>query len=242
MALGKAIWQLQKWIHDTAEFCLIGFKIESFWGKPGMSLAPSCWFTMHVSIVKGLNLLGNKKSGRSMTAWFQKREAGLLLGLRLNSESEVAQSCPTLCDPMDCSLSGSSVHGIFQARVLEWIAISFPRVSSQESNPGLSCSLINSGSWWWTGRPGVLRFMGSQRVGHNWATELNWIGHLKLRPASLLCSREKVENTLMHQRTPEPKTSDCGPSPTRRFQRRSKDCGEPVCRSWYQVALRCIAL
>ena len=40
------------------------------------------------------------------------------------SESEVAQSCPTLCDPMDCSLSGSSVHGIFQARVLEWIAMS----------------------------------------------------------------------------------------------------------------------
>ena len=38
---------------------------------------------------------------------------------------EVAQSCPTLCDPMDCSLLGSSVHGIFQARVLEWVAISF---------------------------------------------------------------------------------------------------------------------
>ena len=34
---------------------------------------------------------------------------------------------------------------------------------------------VNSGSWWWTGRPGVLRFMGSQRVGHDWATELNWI-------------------------------------------------------------------
>ena len=33
---------------------------------------------------------------------------------------------------------------------------------------------VNSGSWWWTGRPGMLRFMGSQRVGHNWATELNW--------------------------------------------------------------------
>ena len=33
----------------------------------------------------------------------------------------------------------------------------------------------NSGSWWWIGRPGVLRFMGSQRVGHDWATELNWI-------------------------------------------------------------------
>ena len=40
-------------------------------------------------------------------------------------ESEVAQSCPTLCDPMDCSLPGSSIHGNVQARVLEWVAISF---------------------------------------------------------------------------------------------------------------------
>ena len=42
-------------------------------------------------------------------------------------ESEVAQSCPTLCDPMDGSLLGSTVHGIFQARILEWAAISFSR-------------------------------------------------------------------------------------------------------------------
>ena len=47
------------------------------------------------------------------------------------SESEVAQSCPTLCDPMDCSPPGSSVYGIFQARVLEWAAISFSRGSSR---------------------------------------------------------------------------------------------------------------
>ena len=43
----------------------------------------------------------------------------------MKSESEVAQSCPTLSDPMDCSLSGFSVHGIFQARVLEWVATAF---------------------------------------------------------------------------------------------------------------------
>ena len=43
----------------------------------------------------------------------------------------VAQSCPTLCNPMDCSLPGSSVHGILQARVLEWLAVSFSRRSSQ---------------------------------------------------------------------------------------------------------------
>ena len=41
--------------------------------------------------------------------------------------SEVAQLCPTLCDPMDCSLLRSSVHGILQARILEWVAISFSR-------------------------------------------------------------------------------------------------------------------
>ena len=45
--------------------------------------------------------------------------------MKVKSESEVAQSCLTLRDPMDCSLPGSFVHGIFQARVLEWGAIAF---------------------------------------------------------------------------------------------------------------------
>ena len=45
--------------------------------------------------------------------------------MKVKSESEVTQSCPTLSDPMDCGLPGSSTHGIFQARVLEWVAIAF---------------------------------------------------------------------------------------------------------------------
>ena len=49
----------------------------------------------------------------------------LLQLMKVKSQSEVAQSCPTLCDPMDCSPPASSVHGIFQARVLEWGAIAF---------------------------------------------------------------------------------------------------------------------
>ena len=57
------------------------------------------------------------------------------------SESEVSQSCLTLCDPMDCSPPGSSIHEIFQARVLEWVAISFSRGSSwprdQTGSPAL---------------------------------------------------------------------------------------------------------
>ena len=57
--------------------------------------------------------------------------------MKVKSESEVAQSCPTLSNIMDCSLPGSSVHGIFQARVLEWAAIAF------SSNP--SWTLLKNG-------------------------------------------------------------------------------------------------
>ena len=58
--------------------------------------------------------------------------------MKVKSESEVAQSCPTLRDPMDCSPPGSSIHGIFQARVLEWGATAFsddppPRVMEMKS-------------------------------------------------------------------------------------------------------------
>ena len=63
----------------------------------------------------------NHQSCRVKTIHVQKKE----------SESEVAQLCPTLCDPLDCSLPSSSVHGIFQARVLEWGAIAFSRRSSR---------------------------------------------------------------------------------------------------------------
>ena len=49
----------------------------------------------------------------------------LLQCMKVKSESEVAQSCPILCDPMDCNPPGSSVHGIFQTRALEWGAIAF---------------------------------------------------------------------------------------------------------------------
>ena len=56
--------------------------------------------------------------------------------MKVKSESEVAQLCPTLSHPMDCSLPGSSIHGIFQARVLEWGAIAF-------SNPNHEAKQIN---------------------------------------------------------------------------------------------------
>ena len=50
--------------------------------------------------------------------------------MNVKSESEVTQSCPTLSHPMDCSLPGSSIYGIFQARVLDWVAIAFSNAIS----------------------------------------------------------------------------------------------------------------
>ena len=65
----------------------------------------------------------------------------LLQCMKVKSESEVAQSCPTLRDPMDCSPRGSSIHGIFQARVLEWVAIAFSILSTGP----VICRLFNNG-------------------------------------------------------------------------------------------------
>ncbi|CAI9174659.1 unnamed protein product [Rangifer tarandus platyrhynchus] len=69
--------------------------------------------------------------------------------MKVKSESEVAQSCPTISDPMDCSLPGSSAHGIFQARVLEWGAIAFSKLSAKDGTKKEkallpSCSLRDS--------------------------------------------------------------------------------------------------
>ena len=69
----------------------------------------------------------------------------LLQCMKVKSESEVAQSCPTLTDPMDCSLPGSSVHGIFQARVLKWVAISSSRGIFLAQ--GLNTSLLHLLHW-----------------------------------------------------------------------------------------------
>ena len=71
----------------------------------------------------------------------------LLQCMKVKSESEVAQSCATLSDPMDCSPPGSSVHGIFQARVLEWGAVAFSDIALTSCFPNLElilCSMSSS--------------------------------------------------------------------------------------------------
>ena len=75
-----------------------------------------------------LEMCGDNTHGNLLSCMFK---ISMLYCILYLSESEVAQSCPTLCDPMDCILSGSSVHGILQARTVEWVAISFSRISSR---------------------------------------------------------------------------------------------------------------
>ena len=77
------------------------------------------------------HLLLGRKAVTNVDSILKGRDITLPTKACLVKENEVAQSCPALCDPMDCSPPGSSIHGVFQARIREWVAISFSRGSSQ---------------------------------------------------------------------------------------------------------------
>jgi len=111
--------------------------------------------------------------------------------VHVTSESEVAQSCPILRDPMDCSLPGSSIHGIFQARVLEWVAIAFSvhvtrlhqilhvlrsllTVTLYSEKAVAPHSSIPAWKIPWMEEPGGLQSMGSLRVRHDFV--FSWVG------------------------------------------------------------------
>ena len=85
----------------------------------------------------------------------------LLQCMKVKSESEVSQLWPTLCNPMDCGLPGSSVHGIFQARVLKWVAISFSRGSSRPRDGIRVFCMAES----------PLSHLGSQGIAFYWKME-----------------------------------------------------------------------
>ena len=113
--------------------------------------------------------------------------------MKVKSESEVAQSCPTLRDSMDCSPPGSSVHGIFQARVLEWVAIAFSRaktepqyiltfdVETQECKP-------TNDSW----RKQPERFKETQSAPKFW----NLNSSLKFKTKRLFFNRRNIQQVL----------------------------------------------
>ena len=91
-----------------------------------------------------LKTSGNENAAVTLKLVFINVRTLLLQGLRHLSCCSVAKSCLTLCDPLDCSPPGSSVHGISQARTLEWVAISFSRGSSQPRCPALAGGFFTS--------------------------------------------------------------------------------------------------
>ena len=105
------------------------------WDPPGKNAGVGCHFLLQCVKVESESRKSLGHVLLSPTPWTVAHEAPLSLGFSRQEywsallfpspmhESEVAQSCPTLHDPTDCSLPGSSAHGIFQARVLEWGAI-----------------------------------------------------------------------------------------------------------------------
>ena len=116
----------------------LSFRKKRYLDKGGKTYTKPCSYTWLFKVQKNHQFLEIKFS---QPHWYQKIQVNVgeevkkiyrqvKLYIPLESESEVAQSCPTLCDPVDCSPSGSSVRGILQARILEWVAISFSRGSS----------------------------------------------------------------------------------------------------------------
>ena len=114
---------------NTTEFWTKFFKVtfKKYQRILSFHLGPSIQTKCHYY---GEVLKKKKKKENNFAKELVTKGNSLLLFLERKKESEVAQSCPTLWDPMDCSLPGSSVYGIFQARILEWVAISFYRRSS----------------------------------------------------------------------------------------------------------------
>ena len=116
------------------------------WDFPGKNIGMGCHFLLQgIFLTHGLNLLSPLSLFCIAGKFFIAEPPGKPLSFpdfsKTQTESrmvtvnycwsDITQSCPTLCNPIDCSLPGSSDHGIFQARVLEWVAISFSGGSSQ---------------------------------------------------------------------------------------------------------------
>ena len=106
-----------------------GFLITKSQGKPLLQTPAEAYLV--------LTRLVGTSPGLAHPQWCKHHEEKnhyllyfLFISMKRKKESEVAQSCPTLCDSMDCSIPSSSVHGSFQARVLKWVAISFSKGSS----------------------------------------------------------------------------------------------------------------
>ena len=111
------IWKTQQWPQDWKREILIPI--------PKKGNTKECVNHQTITLISHASkvMLKYTRLQHYANQELQMSKLGLEKEEKSEVKSEVAQSCPTLCDPMDCSLPRSSIHGIFQARVLEWVAI-----------------------------------------------------------------------------------------------------------------------
>ena len=131
----------------------------------------------------------------------------------------VTRSCPTLCNPVDCSPPGSSGHEIFQARILEWVAISFLLIHASPINSLVGTSVYTA--WVNTGREEYkfisvpclcLTWCGRPRCGSLWRSQLWWDQCLSLLFSHSVMSDSLWPRELQHSRPPCPSPT-CGAYP-----------------------------
>ena len=119
------------------------------WGRLLNSSVPKshhlAWEMRIMKLLASENYNGIKQTDIMKRKWLAHLHI-VSLQYMMKVKALVAQSCPTLCDPVDCSPPGSSVHGILQARILEWVAVPFSRGSSQPRDR-IQVSCIAGGFW-----------------------------------------------------------------------------------------------
>ena len=135
------------------------------WDRTMCKLLPQCWNTVKLRLL--LQLVSSYSScADSVLSWTHYRWRKVKVC--------VTQLCPTLCNPMNCSLPGSSIHQILQARILEWVATPFSRGSSWCKDLGFP----GGSDWGSYGEPIVLQTVLSCRARNSWLTwiwEVNFV-------------------------------------------------------------------
>jgi len=132
------------------------------------SWAPKNWCFWTVALEKTLESPTARRSNQSILKEISPRcsSVGLMLKLKLQYFGHLMQRA----DSLEKTLMLGKIEGRRRRgrQRMRWLD------GRMASLTWWTWVWVDSGNWWWTGRPGVLRFMGSQRVEHNWATELNW--------------------------------------------------------------------